>query len=59
MCLWVDIHVGLMFRVFFLLWMNELGGVNLGKKLSINPKWLAWEVRGYSLSPVDDSLVGI
>lgn len=26
--------------------MNELGGASVGKKLSINQKWVAWEVRG-------------
>ena len=25
---------------------DELGGVSVGKKFSINQKWVAWEVRG-------------
>ena len=29
--------------------MNELGGVYVGKRSSINNKWVAWEVRGQEL----------
>ena len=27
--------------------MNPLGGINVGKKSSINQKWVAWEVKGW------------
>ena len=45
MCLWVDIHVGLM--LISILTLDEwVRWVNVGKKSSINHKWVDWEVKG-------------
>ena len=49
-----------MFTVIFV-WMNEVGGVNVGQKSSVNHKMVAWEVRGFRdssiLCTIDDILV--
>ena len=47
-CLWVDIHVGLIFYSYYDCgWMSSVG-FKVRKKLSTNQKWIAWEVRGLS-----------
>lgn len=41
----VDIYAGLMFIVYFRLWMNEFGGVNVGE-ISIHPSNQKWVCLG-------------
>ena len=45
-CLYEKISILAWCLYLFWLWMNELGGFNVGKKSSINQGWVAWELRG-------------